>query len=879
MNHKISTMVIIFLIFIFLILIIDAELISKDGWTFEQRGRNKVLINPLFFDRENESVNLTSSNSNLFYAGKEVCTAGSDCSLKGINESDIFLNNLWVGNSAEEIINALFVEGKNTIYTNGSVGIKGDLFVDGDEYILGTTFYNNLNFTMMNGTEITVCDKFGNCVNISRGDVNATNFYGSGFFADGEPVCTASNALCNQTADTGTVFLRNGTDASLKKLNLTELNATGDVWITDSGGESHLINRELSLRDEMYRNTTLTKINGTFIDGVLNIQSTSGEDIITNINANESSIGGDTDSIKLIPGTNESPILNQICYENIDSPDLAIRTTFSEECPVVATYLMGQSNYTYSSNIDAYTAIDFIRGVYNRFFDDGAIYKSGFNFSVSDIEVNITTPGTLKFLLRNFNMITNHSTSDFYIHLHDDGSFHQHSDLDDCADYNNGVPVGNNKYFNMVYGIGITEDGEGRMYVLTQNEPSNEYIRAIDAENDIENTLVFFPSQERIKKTFIPIVRVVVKRSGGVNIIQTLSSGQNFFDIRGTVVATASSPPTSGISSHPDLTNLDFASSGHTGFTSSTESSTHLTNGTDASFSGLNSTNGLEVTGTAYIGGNVGIGTSTPNEKLEVSGAGILLNGTTPKLTITSDATAGDFLYFEAASVANQHDICTGTSDFINFGHAVDSGTACSIGMRFDQNNRLIVANDIFLVDAPIDTGDDLIRLYDSGDDGVIDIYQNDGVVIRFTGTNGADNYINNGGKVGIGTATPGVGLDLGTNVDFLIGDGLGTVADGGSHVCIFATGDGDWCVENTLETSGALLATAASTFLGNLAVGGVLGLDGSSDNTLSSTSNTACTTQCGGTSCRSAFIVVAPAQVLPTTCADGAADYCFCSN
>ncbi len=478
------------------------------------------------------AINVTDLNvtNSLFYLNKEL--------------SDWFWNLLNFTNAFNAIYNISEEDVRQSIVDNVTA-VRNDI----DNNITDVRNSINLNWTDLDAEDTLIRTSIDDNITKVRADwwelINFTN---------------AFNAIYNISDSS---LLYNGSDVSLKALNLTDLNATGDVWIRDSGGEYHLMGRELTLRDEMAKNITLTGINGTFVDGVVTIESISGNDIIVNINANESSIGSNTDSIELTPGTNESPILNQIYYENILNPTLAIRTTFSESVPSVATFLMGSDNFTYASAVGATTTQDFVRGVYNRFFDDGAIYKSGFNMSVSTTEVNITEPGTLKVLLSNFNIVENHSTSDFYIHLHVDGSFHQHTSLDDCADYNNGVSVGNNKYFNMVFGMVITHDGEGRMIVLTQKEPSNEYTRAIDAENDIENTLVFFPSHEIMKKAFIPIVRVIVKRSGGVNTIQTLSSGQLFFDVRGTVQATASSPPTSGISSHPDLTNLGWGVAGH----------------------------------------------------------------------------------------------------------------------------------------------------------------------------------------------------------------------------------------------------------------------------------------------------------------------------
>lgn len=346
----------------------------------------------------------------------------------------------------------------------------------------------------------------------------------------------------------------------------------GDIFLRDTDGEFHNFGNELQLRDNMLRNTTLTGINGTVINGNLTIQSIDGTSITVNIDANETILGKTTDSILLTEGTNESPIFNQIFYTNINDPSLSKRTTLSEEVTGVAAILYGD-NFTYASIIGATTTRDMIKRIFNRFLDDGSIYKSGFNITVTTEEVNISH-GEMKTILTTTNITQEHSTSDFYVHIHANGSFHQHLDLDDNDMYTTGELISNNKYFNKVCGIAVTHDTKGVMYCITQNKPDSEHTKVIDAELDID-FLQFFPANDIVKKAFIPIVRVVVKRSGGSNTIQTLSTGHLYIDLRGTITASAGGTPSPSISSHPDLANLDFASSGHTGFLPLTQNQTY----------------------------------------------------------------------------------------------------------------------------------------------------------------------------------------------------------------------------------------------------------------------------------------------------------------
>ncbi len=406
--------------------------------------------------------------------------------------------------------------------------------------------------------------------------------------------------------------LSQGDSANFTYLNVSKnllvlgiANFTGDVYIKDTQNETHLVNRVLQILDEMYSNVTLSGINGTLTNNSLTIRTLTGETIAVNIDAAETILDLSQDTIILTEGTNESPILNQVFYTNRDNPVLAKRTTLSEEVPGVAAFVLG-ANFTYASLIGGTTSANLVRGIYNRWLDQGAIYKSGFDLNVSTEEINIST-GVMKILLSKLNINKNHSTSDFFVHVHTDGSFHQHTNLDDCATYSTGEPISNNKFFNLVCGIAFTHDEVGVMYCQTQDKPDSEHTKSIDAQLDVD-FLRIFPPNNLIKLAYIPIVRVVVKRSAGDNTIQTLTTGKLFLDLRGTITANAGSTPSPSISSHTDLSNLDFSNAGHTGFQAEGGGITSVWNSSGINVF-LNDSNG-----------RVGIGTSTPTSKLHVIG-------------------------------------------------------------------------------------------------------------------------------------------------------------------------------------------------------------------------------------------------------------------
>ncbi len=411
--------------------------------------------------------------------------------------------------------------------------------------VIGEVFNVTMNLVTWNITK-----NFNVGGNLVAKNITANNF----FYQNGLSINDTIDKAVLWENLTGETKLKSSQDINMQD---------GDIKIKDLDGEFHDISRDLQLLDEMNRNTTLTGLNGTLApDGNVTVTTLSGDNIVVNIDKTESVLNRNSDSIIITSGTNESPILNQIIYVNAGNPVLAKRTTVGLKSPGVATFLQG-ANYTYVSAIGLATIDNLVGGLFNRFFRDGSTYRSGFDFNVSTNEINIST-GVISFLFDEVKIIQNHSTSDLYVHVHSDASFHQHDSLNDCVSYNDGSAVSNNKYFNMVLGIAITHDGKGVMYVTTQDKPSTEYIKAIDAEVDLEDTINFFPPDDIVSLAYIPIVRVVIRLSGGVNTIQTLSNGLLFDDLRGTVTKTSSSPPPSGITSHSDLTNLNLASAGHT---------------------------------------------------------------------------------------------------------------------------------------------------------------------------------------------------------------------------------------------------------------------------------------------------------------------------
>ena len=379
-----------------------------------------------------------------------------------------------------------------------------------------------------------------------------------------------NSTLCQAHADEDNITLNIACNSSSAFFNGSgadlyiegDMQVNQELWLRDTDGEFHFFSRELAIRDEMTHNTTLTGLNGSLnlADLNLTIETLDGNTIVVNIDKTNNILGFNKDSIILTGGTNSSPVFNQVFYTTQGNPVLNKIATLSEAVPGVASYLIGDS-FVYASIVGATTGEEFIKGVYNRFLDDGAIYKSGFDINVTSDALNISS-GTMKILLKTLVLTGSQSTTNLSIEINSAGDFVQHmNDLDGYDTYATGESISTNKYFNLVCGIVFTNDMQGRLFCVVQDNPSTEHTGVTQAETD-ETHVNFFPANSIVQKAYIPIVRIIVQSTPSGNVIKELDNTEMFIDLRGQAIGTGGSPPTFGDNLGNHIMTEDLVGSG-----------------------------------------------------------------------------------------------------------------------------------------------------------------------------------------------------------------------------------------------------------------------------------------------------------------------------
>lgn len=467
-----------------------------------------------------------------------------------INAGDITDDNTYVIVSGDTMTGALNMS-TNPIYLNGitlkpldqkNPNIAGPAF---GMYMTGPSGQNLPHLILSSGgpTQATTLLRSMMIVNEIAGFHNTTN-------------ATDCTAYMNEIGETLKIDC-NTTTTGADLLVGDDLQVVGDLWNKDTDGDWHFLTRTLVELDNLYDDILFNRLDMDVTGTNLSFNTTLGDTIIVNLNTSETITTITSDSITLTAGTNLTPVRNIITYQTAGNPSLVSSTTTpTADHANVADVMLGTAGNIYGAIFDGTNNYEFIKKVYERFLDEGAIYKTGFSIGGSATQLNISS-GTLKSQLQSVTTSLNLSIqTDGFFWIEANGNFMQSTTLDVFTNYSDGTPITALKFYNVVYGVVPISDSEARIMAVVQDYPSDkpEYGKLKDAEVDKENKVLLFPSNSFLKNIFIPVARVIYKKGTASN--QLLSNGNYFFDVRGQTGISGGSPPAPSITDHGNLDGL-----------------------------------------------------------------------------------------------------------------------------------------------------------------------------------------------------------------------------------------------------------------------------------------------------------------------------------
>jgi hypothetical protein len=266
-------------------------------------------------------------------------------------------------------------------------------------------------------------------------------------------------------------------------------------------------------------------------------------------------------SVDLLPGTDISPNTNYVYFElQVGVPTLVAALTEPAGIHIdVAVFIVGAVSGS-SYNVYGYGRFrseteSFITRTIDRFEAVGAIYNSGYVPTVTSSTLSIGAAGD--FFEGIFKMFSNNVVSAVtgYYFIQGDGSYTYSTSLADLNHYGDPAMtvLGSNERQNIVWGIvptSITYNGTlpttVKLFAVLQSKPSNVYINATTAEQDVYETTNYFPPDAELKKVFIPLIRTVVRPSAPS--LEVWQSGLYYKDVRGKVTSGGGAATTTDIS-------------------------------------------------------------------------------------------------------------------------------------------------------------------------------------------------------------------------------------------------------------------------------------------------------------------------------------------
>ena len=362
-------------------------------------------------------------------------------------------------------------------------------------------------------------------------------------------------------------------------------NTTGIVYFKDESGQVRRLNNVATHISEMQSDTLLDASRSSLscTGGVLNftLYATSGAGQF-NFNGtiypkNYTTVSNQT--ITLSCGTDVLPKNNYIYWELVaDVPTMKTSESYPTTNHIdVGTFIVGDcsgSAYTvYSYERNRYEVDSFVKRSLERWEDTGTLYVSGFTPNATKTNVTVAAGGEFFSNILEITSANNMSLTEGYYYINASGNFIQANSLVNLTMYSDGTAFsGVNERVNVVWGVVPTSPNSAgtvpvtmRLVAILPSYPGagNTYQSIANANSDIFETTTYYPSDSNVKMVFTPIARTILRPNSDV--LEAFPNGKYYQDVRGRVTS-GGSAPSPGITNHADLTNLDYASSGHTGF-------------------------------------------------------------------------------------------------------------------------------------------------------------------------------------------------------------------------------------------------------------------------------------------------------------------------
>jgi len=321
----------------------------------------------------------------------------------------------------------------------------------------------------------------------------------------------------------------------------------GNMFVYDIDDEIHHLGADLQKFDELRSNVFTTPLIITTIHNAtgdyINITATDNGKISfisTEAGiAKSDSFDPGSHILELTNGTEEHPMLNRVyAYISGDEPHWGVSLT-EPTIPhaQVARILLGDAGeLPYAASLQEDGMGGFIKRTQRVFRKMGLLYGDGFDYTATANDLEIGTGSYINGVYDNDFLGTINVTEGFYL-VHTDGTYHWYNSFDEILTYSNDASIGNNKYFNVIWGI-TPYDGTGNIYAVVQDEPNVEYTSTTLAWADSSNTMNIYPNEEFIKYFFIPVARTVIKKGSTAQLLPTGSYAE---DYRGGVAGGASS--------------------------------------------------------------------------------------------------------------------------------------------------------------------------------------------------------------------------------------------------------------------------------------------------------------------------------------------------